>query len=142
MSTITIDEQKLEEVAEKVIDKKLSLTFQDMEEVRKSLAAATIRLEGKFEKIEEEIKTIKEDIKELKEDSKQFHTETKEDIKQLHSEVNQLRQETKEDIKQLRSEMATKELVEQRFRSIRTPIYWVAGIIITFLISITLKLFL
>jgi hypothetical protein len=94
MATITVDEEKLEEVVEKVVEKKLSLTFQDVDEVRKSPAGAIIRIEGKIEKIEDQIKDIKEN-------------------------------------------MATKDEVH----SIKTLVYWAAGIMIGLLISIEIKIF-
>jgi len=51
MSTITVNENELEEVVSKVVQQHLKLTFQDMDEVRKSPAGAIVRLETKMESL-------------------------------------------------------------------------------------------
>ena len=51
MSTITIQEEKLEEFIGKAVQEHLDLTFKDMEVVRRSPAAAIIRLEEKVEQL-------------------------------------------------------------------------------------------
>jgi|GEM_PF-4089124 len=52
MATATVDEKKLEELVERAVQKHLDLTFQDMEKVRQSPAAAIIRVEGRLDAIE------------------------------------------------------------------------------------------
>jgi hypothetical protein len=51
MSTITVNETQLEEVVSKVVQQHLKLTFQDMDEVRKSPAGAIVRLETKMDSL-------------------------------------------------------------------------------------------
>lgn len=67
MANITVDEKRLEELIEKVVQKHLKLTFEDMEEVRRSPAAAIVRLETRVEAIEKTMAT-KEDIANLRVD--------------------------------------------------------------------------
>jgi hypothetical protein len=52
MATATVDEKKLEDLVERAVQKHLDLTFQDMEKVRQSPAAAVIRIEGRLDAIE------------------------------------------------------------------------------------------
>lgn len=65
MADITVDEKRLEELIEKVVQKHLKLTFEDMEEVRRSPAAAIVRLETRVEAIEKMMAT-KEDVANLR----------------------------------------------------------------------------
>lgn len=67
MANITVDEKRLEELIEKVVQKHLKLTFEDMEEVRRSPAAAIVRLETRVETIEKTMAT-KEDLANLRVD--------------------------------------------------------------------------
>ena len=53
----TIDEQKLSELIDQAVQKHLKATFHDMEEVRRSPAAAIIRLEARVEAIEKNMVT-------------------------------------------------------------------------------------
>lgn len=65
MANITVDEKRLEELIEKVVQKHLKLTFEDMEEVRRPPAAAIVRLETRVEAIEKTMAT-KEDVANLR----------------------------------------------------------------------------
>jgi len=52
MATPIVDEKSLEDLVERAVQKHLDLTFQDMEKVRQSPAAAIIRIEGRLDTIE------------------------------------------------------------------------------------------
>jgi hypothetical protein len=52
METSSVDEKKLEDLIEKAVQKHLKLTFEDVEEVRRSPAGGIIRLEGRLDAIE------------------------------------------------------------------------------------------
>jgi len=52
MATPGVDEKRLEDLVERAVQKHLDLTFQDMEKVRQSPAAAIIRIEGRLDTIE------------------------------------------------------------------------------------------
>lgn len=57
MADIPIDEKRLEELIDKAVQKHLKLTLEDMEEVRRSPAAAIVRLETRVESIEKNMAT-------------------------------------------------------------------------------------
>ncbi len=57
MAEITIDPKTLEELIDKSVQKHLKLTFEDMEEVRRSPAAAIVRLETRLEAMEQNVAT-------------------------------------------------------------------------------------
>ncbi len=65
MANITVDESRLEELIEKAVEKHLKLKFEDMEEVRRSPAAAIVRLETRLDDIEKVMAT-KADIGNLR----------------------------------------------------------------------------
>jgi hypothetical protein len=65
MANITVDETRLEELIEKAVQKHLKLKFEDMEEVRRSPAAAIVRLETRLDDIEKVMAT-KADIANLR----------------------------------------------------------------------------
>jgi hypothetical protein len=52
MTTTALDEKKIEELVEKTVQKHFKLTFEDMEEVRRSPGGAIIRVEGRLDAIE------------------------------------------------------------------------------------------
>jgi len=52
MTPPDVDEKRLEDLVERAVQKHLDLTFQDMEKVRPSPAAAIIRIEGRLDVIE------------------------------------------------------------------------------------------
>jgi molecular chaperone GrpE (heat shock protein) len=80
MSTITVDENQLEEIVSKVVQQHLKLTFQDMDEVRKSPAGAIVRLETKIESLTDAVDELRAEIAnsraELKEESGKLRIET------------------------------------------------------------------
>ena len=55
MPTVSIDEAKLEELIEKTVQNHLKMTFEDMEEVRRSPAGAIIRIEEPFDGLDRRI---------------------------------------------------------------------------------------
>lgn len=57
MAKVTIDEERLRELIEESVQKHLKLTFEDMEEVRRSPAAAIVRLETRLDGIEKNMAT-------------------------------------------------------------------------------------
>ena len=80
MADITVDEKRLGELIDEAIQKHLRLTLEDMEEVRRSPAAAIVRLETRVEAIEKTMAT-KADIAELR-------AEFNERISQLDSSLS------------------------------------------------------
>ncbi len=52
MEAIAVDEKKLEALIEKAVQKHLKVDLQDMEEIRRSPAAAIIRVENRLDSIE------------------------------------------------------------------------------------------
>ncbi len=65
MANITVDESHLEELIEKAVKKHLKVNLDDVEEVRRSPAAAIVRLEGRLDAIEKNMAT-KADIANLR----------------------------------------------------------------------------
>ncbi|NIR48028.1 hypothetical protein GWO43_06250 [candidate division KSB1 bacterium] len=65
MADITIDEKRLEELIDNAVQKRLKQTMEDMEEVRRSPAAAVVRLETRFDSLEKNVAT-KGDLAELR----------------------------------------------------------------------------
>ena len=88
MSTITVNENQLEEVVSKVVQQHLKLTFQDMEEVRRSPAGAIVRLETKIE-------SLADAVGELKAEIANSRAESKEEYEKLRAEIANFRAETK-----------------------------------------------
>jgi hypothetical protein len=55
METALVDEKKIEELVEKTVQKHFKLTFENVEEVRKSPAGTLIRIEGRLDSLEARI---------------------------------------------------------------------------------------
>jgi hypothetical protein len=85
MSTITVDENQLEEIVSKVVQQHLKLTFQDMDEVRKSPAGAIVRLETKIDSLITRAE-FKEEWGKLRTDIANYRTESKEELGKLRAE--------------------------------------------------------
>jgi hypothetical protein len=79
MAEISINETRLRELISEEVKKNLSLTFQDIEEVRRSLAGGIIRLE-------EEVKGIRREIDEIK-----VTMATKEEVKGVRREIDTIK---------------------------------------------------
>jgi hypothetical protein len=88
MSTITIDENQLEEIVSKAVQRHLKSTFQDMDEVRKSPAGAIVRLETKIESLVTRAE-FKEGLGELKAEIAHFRAESKEESRKLRDEYRE-----------------------------------------------------
>ncbi|GEM_PF-6230075 len=97
MATITVNENQLEEVVSKVVQQHLKLTFQDMDEVRKSPAGAIVRLETKIE-------SLADDVGDLKVEIADSRAEAKEEVKKLRAEIANSRAETKAEFEKDRAE--------------------------------------
>jgi hypothetical protein len=95
MAEISINETRLRELISEEVKKNLSLTFQDIEEVRRSLAGGIIRLE-------EEVKGIRREIDEIK-----LTMATKEEVKGIRREIDAIKvtMATKEETKSIRREL-------------------------------------
>ncbi|NIR48027.1 hypothetical protein GWO43_06245 [candidate division KSB1 bacterium] len=65
MAEITIDEKRLQELIDSAVQKHLKESMEDMEEVRRSPAAAVVRLETRFDALEKNVAT-KADLSELR----------------------------------------------------------------------------
>jgi len=97
MSMITVDENQLQEVVSKAVQQHLKLTFQDMDEVRKSPAGAIVRLETKIESLADEVGELKAEVADSR-------AEAKEEIKKLRAEIANSRAETKAEFEKDRAE--------------------------------------
>jgi len=109
---VLIDEQRLQELIEKTVQKQIRLTVEDVDEVRRSPAGTILRLETRVEAIEKNMAT-KADIAILRTEIAEVGTELKEDIAQVRSEVAGVRTELKENIAQVRTELK-QEIAELR----------------------------
>jgi len=66
MAEISINETRLRELISEEVKKNLSLTFQDIEEVRRSPAGGIIRLEGEVKSMRREMETLGREIENIK----------------------------------------------------------------------------
>ncbi|MFQ5443805.1 MAG: hypothetical protein ACE5EK_04215 [Nitrospinales bacterium] len=66
MAEIALEEDKLRELISEEVKKTLALTFQDVDEVRKSPAGGIIRLEEEVKGIRKEIGVIRNEIEVIK----------------------------------------------------------------------------
>ena len=117
MSTITIEEDKLEELIEKNVQKHLNLTFDDMEVVRKSPAAAIIRLEDKMENMvtKTEFNKLGEKVSriEVKIESMVSKTEFREKFSRIEDKIENMVSKTEfnklgEKVSRIEDKMVTK----------------------------------
>jgi len=74
MAEIKIDEKRLRELIEESVQKHLKLTIEDMEEVRRSPAAAIVRIETRLDAVEKYLEK---------------NVATKTDLANLRSEVSE-----------------------------------------------------
>jgi 5'-deoxynucleotidase YfbR-like HD superfamily hydrolase len=89
MSTITIEEDQLEEIVSKVLQKHLKSTFQDVDEVRKSPAGAIVRLETKIESLVTRAE-FKEEIGNLRTEFKDTYGNLNARLAKVESRLNLL----------------------------------------------------
>jgi septation ring formation regulator EzrA len=82
MAQVTIDEERLGELIQDEVQKHFRLTFEDMDEMRRSPAASVIRLETHFDTIEKNMAT-KADVANLR-------TELKAEIAELRERFGKL----------------------------------------------------
>jgi hypothetical protein len=91
MATATVDEKKLEDLVERAVQKHLDLTFQDMEKVRQSPAAAIIRVEARLDAIEARLDRDMVTRAEFKEEMAnlraELRTESREGLSNLRTEL-------------------------------------------------------
>ena len=120
METIAVDEKKLEELVEKVVQKHLDLTFQDMEKVRQSPGAAIIRIENRLDSIEARLERDMVTRAEFIQELGSARTESKQETASLRAELKQetasLRTELKQETASLRTEL------KQETASLRTEL--------------------
>lgn len=89
MSTLTVDESQLEQIVSKVVQQHLKMTFQDVDEVRKSPAETIVRLETKIESLADAVEELRVEIADTR-------VESKKDIEKLKAESPATRAESKE----------------------------------------------
>jgi len=89
MSTLTVDESQLEQIVSKVVQQHLKMTFQDVDEVRKSPAETIVRLETKIESLADAVAELRVEIADTR-------VESKKDIEKLKVESPATRAESKE----------------------------------------------
>lgn len=111
MSTITVDENQLEEIVSKVVQQHLKLTFQDMDEVRKSPAGAIVRVETKLESLAEAVEQLKAEITDNRAESKEESGKLRMDLAnsraETKAEFEKHRAETKAEFEKSRAETKT-----------------------------------
>ncbi len=119
MATMNVDEKRLKELVKKAVEEHLKLTLEDMEEVRRSPAAAIVRLETRLEGLEryieknmatrEEVAMLRGDITDLRSrvENIEENMATKGDLGRLQVENDNLKENmaTKGDLGKIQVEI-------------------------------------